>query len=148
MEIMRSSYYQDLDLTVFEWFKQNRSLKIRINRPIFFKKAEHFAILHGHINFKPSNGFIDRCKKRYSSSFVTMNRVSGKSDSESAYNWLIFLKTLITCYEPSDIFNASETWHFYKCNKISILFKKKLVYKGFFVHSSSLKVGSTVMNKQ
>ena len=59
---LRSSYYQDLDLTVFEWFKQNSSLKIPINAPILFNKAEHFAVLHGHTSFKPSNGWIDRWK--------------------------------------------------------------------------------------
>ena len=50
---IRSSNYQDFDLTVFEWFKQNRSLNIQINGPILFKKAEQFAVLHGHTNFNP-----------------------------------------------------------------------------------------------
>ena len=116
----------DLDLTVFEWFKQNRSLNIPINELILFKKAEQFAVLHYHTNFKPS--WIYRWKKRFSISFVIMNDESEKIDSEAVENWLERLKTIIALHKPSKIFKADETGLFSSaCQKKHVLMGKYLM---------------------
>ena len=112
---LRSFVYEDLEITIHEWFKQHRALNLPINGPIVLKKAEYFATLHGYKDFKPSNGWLDRWKKRFGLSFVIMNGESEKVDDVTVDTWKARLSTLIASYAPNDIFNADETGLFFKC---------------------------------
>ena len=67
---LRSSVYEDLEITIHEWFKQHRALNLPINGLIVLKKAEYFATFHGYKDFKPS-------KKKF---FSKANRLSATSD--------------------------------------------------------------------
>ena len=90
--------------TVSRWMS-----KEQINGPIVLKKAEYFATLHGYKDFKPSNCWLDRWKKRFGLSFVIMNGESEKVDDVTVDTWKARLSTLIASYASNDIFNADET---------------------------------------
>ena len=72
---LRTSKYFDLDITVYVWFKRTRAAhpEIGINVPVILKKAEHFAVLHGYTNFKPSRGWLERWKTQYDLRFLKMS---------------------------------------------------------------------------
>ena len=56
---MRSSKYEKIDESLYEWFKDKRALNIPLNGPILVSKAEDFAALHNDKEFKATNGWLD-----------------------------------------------------------------------------------------
>ena len=44
-KILRSSVYEDLEITIHEWFKQHRALNLPINGPTVLKKIKKIIIM-------------------------------------------------------------------------------------------------------
>ena len=61
---------------VWQWFRQARSKNIPISGPIIQQKANQFAQELSLMDFKGSNGWLDRWKSRYS---IKGFNVSGES---------------------------------------------------------------------
>ena len=72
--------YEDVEQCVSIWFKQCRNQNIPLGGNTIKTKAEEFAGLLGHKDFKASNGWLDNFKKRHDIGF---RKVSGKSASVS-----------------------------------------------------------------
>ena len=63
-------------MSVFDWFKDKRAThpEVGISGPVILSfRSEHLATLHVLTDFKPTNGWLDRWKKRYQLSFLTMS---------------------------------------------------------------------------
>ena len=60
----RSGEYTDIEEALFKWFTSARSAGVPITGPVLATKAESLAEKLGRINFKASNGFIERFKER------------------------------------------------------------------------------------
>ena len=88
---LRSSKYEDIDESLYEWFKERRSMNFPLNGPLLMSKAEDFATLHNQ-EFKASNGWFDRWKSRYN---ITFQKMNGESYGE--YYWF-FIHFLLNFY--------------------------------------------------
>ncbi|XP_064652892.1 uncharacterized protein LOC135503304 isoform X1 [Lineus longissimus] len=105
---MRSLKYDDIEEVITKWMEQCKLNKLPINGIVIQKKAERLAKKLGHVQFKASNGWLDRFKARNA---VNLKEFSGKSaDMSSAvdepiYEWKeLCLPVLIREYEACDIF--------------------------------------------
>ena len=111
----RTSKSENVDESLYSWFKDQRAHNIPINGPILMAKAYDFAALHNEKDFKSTNGWLDRWKNRFNITFQKMSGESAKVDEETCKEWLNKLKHIIVGYEPEDIYNADETGLFFKC---------------------------------
>ena len=73
-----------------EWFLDKRQLNVPINGPILMAKANEFASMCLDVrcrDFKPSNGWLGRFKKRNNISWRKVNGERGSVDAELANDW-------------------------------------------------------------
>ena len=112
---IRRPMYHEVDLTLFEWFKEARTNGVPITGVILKSKAEDYAVLHllGKIQF--SDGWIDRWKKRHQISCVKMNGESEKVNMETVDDFKQRLSDIVKGYSANNIFNADETGLFFRC---------------------------------
>ncbi|KAK9728426.1 Tc5 transposase DNA-binding domain [Popillia japonica] len=99
--------YPLIDEALIRWFKQCRSANLPVNGPLLMQRAEEFGSLFGDTNFKCSNGWLERFKRRHS---ITFGKVSGEAKSVNmteAETWLneVWPK-LRQDYEDSEIYNG------------------------------------------
>lgn len=79
------------------------------------EKAKTFAARLGLHNFKASEGWFDRFKKRHNITFKKIWSESASVSDNVCTEWKQKLRDLIENYEPKNIFNADETGLFFKC---------------------------------
>lgn len=83
----------------------------------------------GHAEFRASNGWLQKLKKRNKIIFLKICGKSASVDEKVCDKWKDKLSEQTEWYEPKDIFNVNETGLFYKC-----LLKKTLSFKGDKYH--------------
>ena len=128
---MRTVTYQDTENATLQWFKAARDRNLPVSGPLLQAKAEEFALQLGETSFKCSTGWLDRFKDRHG---ITFKKVCGESKSVNEHSkdmtdWAAELKTLLSEYNPNDIFNADETGLFFR-----LLPDKTLDFKGADCH--------------
>ena len=82
--------------------------------PQLCEKAKEIAIRTGSPNFKASNGWLDRWKRRYN---VKRMKISGESKEvrgETVDSWKERLPELLRGYSKKDIWNLDETACFWR----------------------------------
>lgn len=108
------------------WFTQQRSLNVPISGPILAEKARQMAQELGIMDFKASNGFIDRFKKRNGIVFKTVQGEAASADNEAASRWKVeILPHFLNRYAARDVYNADESALFFDC-----LPNKTLAFRG------------------
>ena len=117
---------EDLDKSVFTWFKNSRENDISISGLTLKGKALQFAKSLNLPHFKASDGWLDRWKSRNN---VVFRTISGEekvctSDMTAGLNET-YLPTILSRYNLRDKYNASEFGLFYQ-----ILPLKNLYFKG------------------
>ena len=106
----RLSTHEEMEAALITWFTQQRSKSIPISGPLLLEKAKLFATRFDETDFKASNGFMDRFKKRHGLCFKVVNGELAASDDVSSENFTkIILLTYFSCYSPKDVFNVDET---------------------------------------
>lgn len=116
---------KEIDERVFNWFNAARSRNVPVNGPILKEKALHVASSIGFHEFKASDGWLNKFKKRHSLSLKTLVGEAANVDMETVANWKGRLKNVIEGYAMEDIWNADETGLFFKMTP-----SKSLVEKG------------------
>lgn len=111
----REIEYADIDECVLQWFKQCRDNTVSLGGQIIKEKAQMFAEALGHKEFKASNGWLEKFKKRYEIAFYKASGESASVSDNVCESWKKQLTTLLRDYEPHNIFNADETGLFFKC---------------------------------
>ncbi|XP_039602214.1 tigger transposable element-derived protein 4-like [Polypterus senegalus] len=122
---MRECEYTVIEQCVLKWFVQARDRNVPIDGKLLQAKAEEFAKELGHSEFKASNGWLDKFKKRHG---IVFNRLCGKSaqvQEEDCSHWIQKLPEIVKDYSPDDVFNADETGLFFKCTP-----DKTMTFKG------------------
>jgi hypothetical protein len=74
---IKAAKYEKVEAILMEWFRQKRALNLTACVPILKRKAEEIATKL-NIDFRPSNGWIDRFKKR---SGLVYRKVCGEANS-------------------------------------------------------------------
>ncbi|XP_072574493.1 ARL14 effector protein isoform X3 [Paramormyrops kingsleyae] len=127
---MRKSTYDDVEDALFLWLKQARSLGAPVSGPILKEKAVRLAVELGHNDFKCSDGWLDRFKKRRAVIFRVLSGESVSVPQELATDWLqTKLPWLLDQYDERNIFNADETGLFFK-----LLPDRTMMFKGDSCH--------------
>lgn len=91
--------------------------RIGLSGPLIQEKARKLATELGIEDFKASNGWLEKFRKRSNIVFKTVSGERGDVDNSIVQNWKERLPTLCQDYEPSDIFNMEETGLFYNLGK-------------------------------
>lgn len=123
---MRLADHEDLEKALFLWFKRARSSNLPVTGPILEEKARDIALQIGIEDFKFSDGWLSRFKKRHGLVFRTIAGESAAVDLNVCADWQQQkLQDVLSTYKPSDIFNVDEMALFYK-----LLPNKTLSLKG------------------
>lgn len=105
------------DKTLFEWFKQQRSSGTPISGAILKAKAlELNKVVGDATDFKASNDWLDRFKKRYEIRQLSMQGEQLSSDNVAAENFKGTLRAYLEekGYTEDEIYNADETGLYFK----------------------------------
>ncbi|CAF4683431.1 unnamed protein product, partial [Rotaria socialis] len=114
---LRDEFSQQLDQKVYEWFVQQRSKNIPISGPLLQEQARQIRQQLGGSNagdFKASNGWLEKFRKRHGIQYRTINGESASVDPATVDEWEKRLVVMIDKYNPNDIYNADETGLFFK----------------------------------
>jgi len=69
LERKRNAEFPDIEECLLKWFKQYRDRNVSIGGPIMQQKAEFFAKSLGYNDFRASNGWLKKFKKRHNIMF-------------------------------------------------------------------------------
>jgi hypothetical protein len=112
---LKTCKYPDIDKALENFISNAVSNGLPINTLVLKEKASEFALKFGHKDFKASNGFIEKFKRRHDIIFET-NRWEGSGVSEEVCNdWTQNkLPELLSEYPPEDVFNGDELGLFWR----------------------------------
>ena len=92
-----------------------QSRKVPINRPVLMQKAEEIAKQLGHDQFKSSDGWFNRWKKKHDLRYTELYGEANEADGEVAAMWTSEnVQELLKKYEPADVYNADETAFYFR----------------------------------
>lgn len=114
-----------IDKATLEWFGKIRSQNVPASGPMIQVKALEFAAELGIGDFKASNGWLERFRKRHGINFRAICGESSSVNMEIVENWQEKIPSIIDGYAPENILNADETGLFFRA-----LPDKTLCFKG------------------
>ncbi|GBN32296.1 Tigger transposable element-derived protein 6 [Araneus ventricosus] len=109
-----------------------RDKNVPISGPFIIEKALQFAKALGYDEFRGSNGWIEKFKRRHGIMPKVITGESKDVDDNDSENWITeTLSKLLKDYQPENIFNADETALFFQCLPQKTLpFKKEKCFGG------------------
>ncbi|XP_064479166.1 tigger transposable element-derived protein 4-like [Ornithodoros turicata] len=111
----RGSKYPEVEVALLEWLKNARSANLPVHGPVLIAKAEALALQLGMPDFKCSNGWLERFKKRHAVRSTPINGESGAVNQDTVDTWRRNrLVELLEVYPDRDIYNLDEAALFYK----------------------------------
>ncbi|XP_060844196.1 tigger transposable element-derived protein 6-like [Rhopalosiphum padi] len=129
-----------VDKVTFEWFCRARSYNLPVSGPLLQEKAREVANEVGLENFKASNGWLQKFRERHNISFKNICGEGNSVDTSVVEKWLEKLKTLISDYEPKNIFNCDETGLFFRALPDKTLCLKNEICRGGKIAKDRLTV--------
>ena len=110
---------------MFNWLQVVRSRDVAVLALVFRTKATEFAKKMNIENFKASDGWLDRWKKRFNVSFKTVSGESNACTDEMVAPWeQTKLSTILSKYDLNQIYNADEFGLFYRAQPNKFLHLK------------------------
>ena len=103
-----------LNILIWRWFALARMHGFPISGPILQARALELSGKLGISNFKASEGWLDKWKKRNNVRSYIISGESGNIDLVTAENWKRSISTLIAGYDLENVFNMDETG-FFRC---------------------------------
>lgn len=103
-----------VDQVVFNWFCKARNKHLPISGPIIQARALEAAQNLGLNDFKASNGWLERFRRRHDITFKTICGESADVNIEDVKVWKEKLLSIFKDYAPKDVFNADETGLYYR----------------------------------
>lgn len=105
---------EEVNEKLLEWFRQVRSQNVPVNGTILREKATEIALRLGVDDFSPSNGWIDRFKKRTGIVYRSVSGEAASVDESVTDDWQTTkLPFLLHDYAARDIFNLDECGLFF-----------------------------------
>ena len=116
---LRVTEHKDVDDAVFQLIQNTRASRktLRLNGPLMMEKADILAAKLGHPDFKASQEWLNRFKKRYNILFKAICGESAAVQQEQVDSFMGLItqmRTILDTYETRNIFNADETGMFWK----------------------------------
>ena len=106
----RSGKAPEVESALTEWFNNARSRDIPLNGTILAEKSESLAKLLHNDDFKATNGWLSRWKKRNNIGYKRLHGESKDADTTAAEHWISnVLPSLLKDVSPDDVYNADET---------------------------------------
>ncbi|XP_025205099.1 tigger transposable element-derived protein 6-like [Melanaphis sacchari] len=127
-------------IKLHEWFCRARSYNLPVSGPLLQEKAREVANEVGLENFKASNGWLQKFRERHNISFKNICGEGNSVDTSVVEKWLEKLKTLISDYEPKNIFNCDETGLFFRALPDKTLCLKNEICRGGKIAKDRLTV--------
>ena len=119
------SIFANLDQAMFKWVLVVRSRDVVVLALVFKTKAIEFAEKINVENFKASDGWLDRWKKRFNVSFKTVSCENNACTNEMVALWeQTTLPTYLSKYDLNQIYNADEFGLFYRAQPNTSLYLK------------------------
>lgn len=103
-----------IDKVCFDWFSRSRSQNIPISGSLVKAKAQEIAEKSNVANFRASNGWLEKWRKRHAISFKCISGESADVSQEDVNQFKIKLPSLLLGYRPEDVYNADETGLFFR----------------------------------
>ncbi|XP_070537736.1 tigger transposable element-derived protein 4-like [Ptychodera flava] len=111
----RFSNVDDVEEALLKWFTSARSQNIPISGPVMQTKAEELSKKLNHLDFKASNGWLERFKSRHGISFKSVCGEAASVDESVVSDWVTSkLPKLLDGFHPRDVFNADETGLYFR----------------------------------
>ena len=105
----------EIEKALLHWFSTMNARAVRMSGPILCEKAREFGVKLGYPDFKPTDGWLTRWKKRNDIVYKRAHGERSSADQESAKVWQnAKLEDILARYDPDDIYNADETGLFYR----------------------------------
>ena len=112
---LRQGTFANLDQAMFKWLLVVRSRDVAVSALVFKTKAIEFAEKMNVENFKASDGWLDRWKKRFNVSFKTVSGESNACTDEMVTPWKqTTLRTILPKYDLNQIYSTDEFDLFYR----------------------------------
>ncbi|GBN41780.1 Tigger transposable element-derived protein 6 [Araneus ventricosus] len=125
---LKTCVYEDVDEAVLKWIHKMRDKDVPISGSFIIVKALQFAKALGYDEFRGSNVWLEKFKKRNGIMTKVISDESQDADDNDSGNWVTeTLSKILKDYKPENIFNADETALFFQClpQKTSTFKKEK-----------------------
>ncbi|GBM98851.1 Tigger transposable element-derived protein 6 [Araneus ventricosus] len=125
---LKTRVFEDADEAVLKWIHIMRDENVPISARFIIEKGLQFAkALEGCDEFRGSNGWLEKFKRRHG---IMEKVISGESedvDDNVSENWITeTLSKILKDYKPENTFNADETALFFQClPQKTLTFKKE-----------------------
>ena len=127
----RQSPNSAVNILLYRWFRLARSNGYIITGPILQLEAlKIHKALQVTTEFKASEGWLEKWKKRHSISMYAISGESAVIDREVVSNWKANLPALCAKYNAANIFNMDKTAFFYRALPARLLVEKGETCKG------------------
>lgn len=108
------SLYHTINEHTYSWFLKARSYNMPISGPQLKEIALLFKERLGIMNFKASNGWLEKFLKSKNINYKTICGESASANVDAANKFIKNFEKLTGGYKTEDIFNVDETALFYK----------------------------------
>ena len=105
----RLSEYSEVKDALYEWYLLACSKNSYPDGSQLKEKAKEIAERLGNSDFKGTNGWLDKWKKRHNITRVTICGESGDVCGDTVYSWKEILPEIMNGYAKEDIYNLDET---------------------------------------
>ena len=105
----RNSEYSEINDALYKWFVLARSKNIPVGGPQLIEKAKMIATTLGKPEFKGSQGWLEKWKKRFAIKQLKIGGESGEVQGETVDSWKERLPEIVQGYSKDNIWNMDET---------------------------------------
>ena len=110
----RPCEFSEINENLYKWYSLATTRNIYPAGPQLCEKARQIAAKLGCDNFKASNGWLDRWKKRYDIHKMKINGESGDVAGETITSWKERIPELLRGYSAENVWNIDETGCFWR----------------------------------
>ena len=108
------SKFADVNESLYEWYLLAVSKNIHPAGPQLSEKAKEIAVRLGKTEFKASDGWLDKWKKRFNIKSKAVVGESGDVSCATVSSWKERLPVITAGYKAEDIYNLDETGCFWR----------------------------------